>query len=41
MDDLYAIDDDLKGAKLYKRLHKSWTSGKHIQSASKACGNAN
>lgn len=28
MDDLSAIDDDLKGSVLYKRLMKSWDAGK-------------
>lgn len=28
MDDLFAIDDDLKGTMLYERLLKSWRSGK-------------
>lgn len=29
MDDLFAIDDDLKGTRLHERLLKSWHSGKH------------
>ncbi len=33
MDDLFAIDEDLKGAKLYKRLLTSWNSGKFVCSS--------
>jgi ATP-binding cassette subfamily C (CFTR/MRP) protein 1 len=32
MDDLFAIDDDLKGTTLYERLLKSWRSGKPLLS---------
>jgi len=30
MDDLFAIDDDLKGGMLYERLISSWNSGKEV-----------
>jgi len=36
MDDLFAIDDDLKGTKLHERLLKSWHSGKHPKSVDQA-----
>jgi ATP-binding cassette, subfamily C (CFTR/MRP), member 1 len=29
MDDLYAIDDEIKGSVLYERLRKSWNSGRY------------
>jgi ATP-binding cassette, subfamily C (CFTR/MRP), member 1 len=35
MDDLYQIDEDLKGAKLYERLLKSWQAGAYHQMAIK------
>jgi hypothetical protein len=30
MNDLFAIDDDLKGTRLYERISKTWQSGKHL-----------
>ncbi len=33
MDDLFAIDDELKGEVLFERLERSWNSGKKIMAA--------
>jgi len=35
MDDLFAIDDDLKGTRLYERISKSWKSGNNLKRQSR------
>ena len=40
MDDLYSIDDGLKGTILYERLFRSWKTGKHIPSSLSTLGSS-